>query len=142
MEFGGGLMTHDELRKLEKARRKTLWALASLHPGDPEASESLTVLDHLDNQQQNDTPSTDTPIGLKEVRNSVPVQNHRCGIDIVLEHDIPQPWTERFLQASIGSTRIADGLYATNWAKFLSRWEDEMRHLEAHRTARRDKKSD
>jgi hypothetical protein len=102
-------MAHDELRKLEKARRKTLWALTSLHPGDPEASESLTVLDHLDDLQQNDAPSTDTPIGLKEVRDSVPVQHHRCGIDIVLEHDIPQPWRERFLQVKRGHLGLVLG---------------------------------
>jgi hypothetical protein len=135
-------MTSDELRELERTRRKALWALASLHPGDPEASDRVAILDHLDDQQQSDTPSTDTPMGLKEVRDSVPVQHHRCGIDIVLEHDIPQPWRERFLQASIGSTRIADGLYATDWDKFLSSWEAEMRLLEAHRAARRNPKLD
>lgn len=46
-------MTHDELRELEKARRKALWALASLHPGNPEAFDHLAILDHLDNLQQN-----------------------------------------------------------------------------------------
>jgi hypothetical protein len=129
-------MTQHGLRQLEKTRRKALWALASLHPGAPQASAPLATLDHLDDQQQNDTPTTDTPLGLKEVRDSVPVQHHRCGIDIVLEHDIPQPWRERFLQASIGSTRIADGLYATNWDKFLTTWEQEMAHVHEHRGAR------
>lgn len=128
-------MTQHELRELEKTRRKALWALASLHPGDPEASAPLATLDHLGDQQQNDTPLTDTPLGLKEVRDSVPVQHHRCGIDIVLEHDIPQPWRERFLQASIGSTRIADGLYATDWDKFLTEWVREMQHVQNHRAA-------
>lgn len=102
-------MTSDELRELERTRRRALWALASLHPGDPEASDRLAILDHLDDQQQSETPSTDTPMGLKEVRDSVPVQHHRCGIDIVLEHDIPQPWRERFLQASIGSPGLRMG---------------------------------
>ena len=129
-------MTQDQLRNLERARRKALWALASLHLGDPEASDHLAILDHLNDQQQNDTPSTDTPLGLKQVRDSVLVQHHRCGIDIVLEHDIPQPWRERFLQASIGSTRITDGLYATDWDKFLATWEQEMAHVHEHRAAR------
>ncbi|MEE4083121.1 MULTISPECIES: hypothetical protein [Pseudomonas syringae group] len=128
-------MTQHELRELEKTRRKALWALASLHLGDPEASDHLAILDHLDDQQQSDTPSTDTPMGLKEVRDSVPVQHHRCGIDIVLEQDIPQPWRERFIQASIGSTRIADGLYATDWERFIDEWGREMQHLQNHRVA-------
>lgn len=128
-------MTHDELRELEKTRRKALWELASLHPGDPEASDRLAILDHLDDQQQNDTPSTDTSLSLKEVRDSVRVQHHRCGVDIVLEHDIPQPWRERFIQASIGSTRIADGLYATDWERFIDEWGREMQHLQNHRVA-------
>ena len=133
-------MTHDELRELEKARRKALWALASLHPDDPKASKPLTILDHLGVREQSSAPSIDTAIDLEEVRGFVHVLRHHSGIDIVLEYDIPQPWRERFLQASIGSTRIADGLYATDWDKFLSRWEDEMRHLDAHRVARRNSK--
>ena len=128
-------MTHDELRDLEKARRKALWALASLYPGDSGASEPLAILDHLDNQEQNDALSTDTSLALMDVRDSVPVRHHHCGIDIVLEHDIPQPWRERFLQASIGSTRIADGLYATDWERFLDEWEREMQLLHNHRVA-------
>lgn len=82
-------MTHDELRELEKARRKALWALASLDPGDSGESEPLAILDHLDNQEQNDTLSTDTSLALMDVRNSVPVRHHHCGIDIVLE-PVPQ----------------------------------------------------
>ncbi len=43
-------MTLNKLRELEKARRKALWALASLYPGDPEAFAHLAILDHLDGQ--------------------------------------------------------------------------------------------
>jgi len=134
-------MTHDELRKLECARRRALWVLASLRPGDPEASSVLVVLDALDAQERHLTASTAEQLGLKEVRDSVPVQHHHC-IDIIFEHDIPQPWRERFLQASVGSTRISDGPYATDWHKFLSGWEAEMRHLEAHRATRHELKLD
>lgn len=49
-------MTHDELRQLEGARRRTLWALACLRPGDPTASDLLAILDDLDDQERNDTP--------------------------------------------------------------------------------------
>lgn len=130
-------VTLDELRKLEHTRRRALWEVARFHPGDPKAAEALGILDDLDDQELSGTPSMGESPELNEVRNSVPVHHHHCGIDIVLERDIPQPWRERFLQASIGSTRIPDGPYATDWDKFLARWEAEIRHLELHRAARR-----
>ncbi|MDY0937995.1 hypothetical protein [Pseudomonas viridiflava] len=128
-------MTSDELRALESTRRRALWELASFSPSDPKASRLLIILDDLEHQELQSAYSTDKPLELKEVRDSVPVQHH-CSIDIIFEHDIPQPWRERFLQASVGSTRTPEGPYAGDWKKFLSMWEAEMRHLEAHRAAR------
>lgn len=128
-------MTHDELRQLEGARRRALWALASLRLGDPKASYLLGILDDLDDQERNDTPCSDKPRELIEVRNSVSMMRHNSGIDIILERTIPQPWRERFLQASIGSTRIPEGPYAADWDKFLTEWEREMQHLKNHRAA-------
>lgn len=130
-------VTHDELRKLEHTRRRALWEIARFHPDDPKAADALAILDHLDDQERSGTPSTGEPLELSKVRDTVPVQHHHCGIDIILERDIPQPWRERFLQASIGSTRIPDGPYATDWDKFLAGWEAEMRHLEQHRAVRK-----
>ena len=135
-------MTHDELRQLEGARRRTLWALACLRPGDPTASDLLAILDDLDDQERNDTPSSDKPLDLIQVRNSVSVMRHNSGINIILEQTIPQPWRERFHQASIGSTRLVDGHYAADWDKFLASWEAEMRYLEQHRAARNKSKKD
>lgn len=129
-------MTNEEVRELEAARRKALWVLASLLPGDPKASEALAILDDLDHQERNVTVPPDTPLELVEARDSVPVNRHHSGIDIVLELSIPQPWRERFLQASKGSTRLPDGLYATYWQKFLVEWMSEMTHLEKHRASR------
>lgn len=126
-------MTCDLLRERERTRRRVLWALASLRPGDPTASELLTILNDLDDQERNDYPCSDKPLELIEVRNSVSVIPHNSGIDIILEQTIPQPWRERFLQASIGSTRVTDGPYAIDWKKFLSEWEREMQHLQNHR---------
>ncbi|QCY14992.1 MULTISPECIES: hypothetical protein [Pseudomonas] len=128
-------MTHDELWQLEPTRRKALWVLASLPPVDPKASNTLNILDGLDDQERNGMPPTDWPLELVEARDSVPVERHHSGIDIVLELNIPQPWRERFIQASIGSTLLIDGLYATDWKQFLAEWEAEMRHLEAHSAA-------
>lgn len=132
-------MTCDLLRERERTRRKVLWALTCLRPGDPTASDLLAILDDLDDlddQEGNGASSLDKPLDLDEVRNSVPVHHHHCGIDIVLELTIPQPWRERFRQASIGSTRLPEAPYASDWDKFLARWKAEMRHLEQHRAAR------
>lgn len=128
-------MTCDLLRERERTRRRVLWALACLRPGDPNASDLLAILDDLDDQERNDTPCSDKPLELIEVRNSVSVMRHNSGIDIILEQAIPQPWRERFLQASIGSTRVPDGPYAADWDKFLVCWETEMQLLETHRAA-------
>lgn len=129
-------IAQDELRKIEGARRRALWALASLSPGDPKASQPLAILDYLDAQEQSSTPSTHTPLALRDVHDSVSVQHHHSGIDIVLEHDIPQPWRERFQQASVGSTQLPEGPYALDWKNFLVEWEREMQHLQHHRYAR------
>lgn len=87
-------------------------------------------------QERNNTLCSDKPLELTEVRNSVSVMRHNSGVDIILERTIPQPWRERFHQASIGSTRLVDGPYAADWNIFLASWEAEVRHLEQHRAAR------
>ena len=132
---GRAEMTEDELREVETARRKAIWALASIRPGDPNALPQLSILDNLDSQERNSAPSMDNPLELKKVRESVPVKPHHSGMNIVLELDIPQPWRERFRQASTGSTRLMDGLFAADWDKFLNEWETEMLHLQSHRGA-------
>ncbi|MDY0937998.1 hypothetical protein [Pseudomonas viridiflava] len=131
-------MTRNDLRKLESGRRRALWALASVPPGDPNALVRLAVLDDVDLQELNSASSTGKPLELHAVRDAVPIKRHHSGIDIILELDIPEPWRERFFQASIGSTRLPDGPYARDWEKFMGEWESEMRHLALHRAARRD----
>jgi hypothetical protein len=135
-------MICDLFRERERTRRRVLWALATLHPGDSNASDLLAILDDLDDQERNDTPCSDKPLELIEVRNSISVMRHNSGIDIILEQTIPQLWRERFHQASIGSTKLVDGPYAADWDKFLASWEAEMRHLEQHRAARNKSKKD
>ena len=128
-------MTSDELRALESTRRRALWELASFSPGDPKASRLLIILDDLDHQECHSASFTEKPLELNAVRDSVPIKHHHSGIDIVLERDIPEPWRERFLQASIGSTRFREGPYARDWEKFLVEWELEMQHLHNHSDA-------
>jgi len=128
-------MPDDELRELEAKRRKALWMLANISPGDSKAFDALSILDYLELQERKDTPHTDEALELNRVRDYVTVQHHHSGIDIILEQTIPQPWRERFNQANIGSTRLVDGPYAADWYKFLACWETEMQHLSAHRAA-------
>ena len=128
-------MREDELRELEAKRRKALWMLANMSPGDSKAFDLLSILDDLELQERKDSPHTDKALELKEVQDCVTMQHHHSGINIILEWTIPQPWRERFLQASIGSTRIVDGPYAKDWNSFLLEWEREMQHLLEHRAA-------
>ena len=130
-------MTHDEeLRHRELARRKALWALAPILPGDPRALDVLDVLDDIDLHERDDASMPAQTLSVEQLRNSIPTEPHPIGCRIVREANIPQPWRERFLRASLGSTRVVSGPYAHDWQKFLDDWEHEMLHLQKHRAAR------
>ncbi|SDO93616.1 hypothetical protein [Pseudomonas poae] len=128
---------NDDLRTRESARRKALWTLSHLIPGDPKAAAILDVLDGIEDQERVDLNRSHPGLDIDAVRKAVLIERHSSGISIVREAGIPQPWRERFLQASTGSTRLVDGPYAYDWDKFLTQWQAEMRHLYAHRAARR-----
>ena len=130
-------MADDDLRTREAVRRKALWTLSHLMPGDPKAAAILDVLDDIDDQERVDLNRIHPSLDIDAVRKAVLIERHSSGISIVREAGIPQPWRERFLQASIGSTRLVDGLYAHDWEKFLTKWQAEMQHLDAHMSARR-----
>jgi hypothetical protein len=125
-----------ELRHRETERRKALWTLAHILPGDVRALDALEVLDDIEQQERFDTPSMEQPLSVEEVLRFVPTESHPIGCRIVRESSIPQPWRERFLRASVGSTRVPEGPYERDWDKFLVEWQNEMRHLEKHRAAR------
>lgn len=49
----------DDLRTRESVRRKALWTLSHLMPGDPKAAAILDVLDNIEDQERVDLkPST------------------------------------------------------------------------------------
>lgn len=128
-------MTSDnDLHIHETARRKALWALASLNLGDPQADAVLRVLDDLEHKELA-YPTLQEALSAEEVLNLVPAHPHPVGMAIVRDEDIPQPWRERFGCASRGSTRVAEGAYLHDWLKFLLKWQQEMTHLERHREA-------
>ncbi|MEE3923523.1 hypothetical protein [Pseudomonas viridiflava] len=126
----------DDLRTRESVRRKALWTLSHLVPGDPQAGAILNVLDDIENKERVDLNQSHPHRDIDAVRKAVLIERHSSGVNIVDEASIPQPWRERFLQASIGSTRLTVGPYAHDGEKFLALWQVEMRHLDAHRSAR------
>lgn len=126
----------DDLRSRESVRRKALWTLSHLIPGDPKAAAIVDVLDDIEGKEPVDLNHSHPSLDLDAACKAVQIERHSSGINIVRETSIPQPWRERFLQASIGSTRLVDGSYAHDWDKLLTQWQLEMRHLCAHRFAR------
>lgn len=125
-------MDEDKLKDREALRRQALWTLAHLTPGDPAAVAVIKVLDDLDEREL--LAGLPMPT-LDEVRDAVVPESRPTGFSIVRESNIPQPWRERFLRASLGSTPVADGPYDHDWKKFLQGWEAEIRHLAHHRAA-------
>lgn len=119
-----------DLREREKLRRKALWTLSMLQPGDPEAKPVADVLDGIDRRGTSDEGGS-----VDELDTVVMTELRAHGLQIVREASIPQPWRERFLQASVGSTRHADGPYLHDFQKFIVMWKQEMEHLQAHRIA-------
>jgi len=130
-------MSHgEELRHRELSRRKALRELASISPGDPKALDILDVLDDIEQRDRHDTSMQAMALGVEQLRGPIPTEPHPIGCRIVREECIPQPWRERFLCASVGSTRVPEGPYAHDWDRFLDEWQDEMRLLAKHRAAR------
>ncbi|MDZ4300183.1 MAG: hypothetical protein U1C13_00845 [Pseudomonas sp.] len=129
----------DDPRTRESVRRKALWTLSHLMPGDPKAAAILDVLDDIEDQERIDLNRSHPGLDIDAVRKAAQIERHSSNINIVNEASIPEPWRERFLQASIGSTRLVDGPYAHDWKKFLTQWQAEMKHLDAHMSARRER---
>ena len=126
----------NDIHKRETQRRRVLWRLAGLQPGDHGALELLQALDEIDQAEHGDASLLTKILDVEEVPFQVPVEPHASTIDIVRAEDIPQPWRSRFLAASIGSTRVTEGFYAHDWHSFVRKWKAEMRHLAKHRSAR------
>jgi hypothetical protein len=127
----------DDLRTRESLRRKALWTLSHLVPGDPKAAAILDVLADIEAHELVGQNRNQPVLDIDATRKAALIERHSSGVSLVREASIPQPWRERFLQASIGSTRLITGPYAHDWEKFLTEWQAEMKHLDAHMSARR-----
>lgn len=127
----------DDLRARESLRRKAFWTLSHLVPGDPKAAAILDVLADIEAHELIGQNRNQPVLDINVARKAALIERHSSGVSLVREASIPQPWRERFLQASIGSTRLITGPYAHDWEKFLTEWQAEMKHLDAHMSARR-----
>ncbi|MCE0963281.1 MULTISPECIES: hypothetical protein [Pseudomonas] len=127
-------MTIDyRLRSLEIARRRALWALADLQPGDARAEKVLTELNEVEQGLQG-VVSGDQ-LSAQELVDVVTTKLHN-GVQLIAEDSIPEPWLQRFQAASVGSTRLAEGPYLRDFEKFVAVWHQELEHLNAHRSKR------
>ena len=127
-------MTIDHrLRALEIARRRALWALADLQPGDARAEKVLAELDEVEQALQNVVGSDQ--LSAQELVNVITKKIH-SGVQLVVEDSIPEPWLQRFRAASVGSTRLAEGPYLRDLEKFVAMWYQELEHVSAHRRKR------
>lgn len=127
-------MTIDHrLRSLETARRRALWALADLQPGDARAEKVLAELEEVDQALQGVVG--DDQLTAQELVDVITTKLHN-GVQLVVEDSIPEPWLQRFQAASVGSTRLAEGPYLRDFKKFVEVWHQELEHLSAHRSKR------
>lgn len=127
-------MTIDHrLRSLEIARRRALWALADLQPGDARAEKVLAELDEVDLALQGVMGGDQ--LSAQGLVDLIATRLHN-GVQLVVEDSIPEPWLQRFQAASVGSTRLAEGPYLRDFEKFVAVWHQELEHLSAHRSKR------
>ena len=122
----------NKLESREKARRRALWKLQALKPGDPKAAEWVLMLNEVEFLERSEPIGDGCTLTIAQLHTLVPVIDLR-GVSIVLDDNIPEPWRERFGQASMGSTRLPEGSYSHDWLRFLRLWEQEMNLLQQHR---------
>ena len=132
-EYSASKLVWCRLWERERDRREALWKLQSIEPGQPEALIFLEVLDRIDLDDDQDPIGNAGAATPSDLAGMVPIIKEQGRIDYVSDDDIPEPWRERFNQASTGSTRSLDGAYAGDWLKFLRWWQLEMERLRKHR---------
>ncbi|WP_460110411.1 hypothetical protein [Pseudomonas sp. S3_H04] len=94
----------------------------------------MSMLDEIAHQDEADRLLRDVA-KLEDLRDLVVIEPRSSGLQIVREGSIPEPWRERFLQASIGSTRVETGPFLNDFEKFINLWKQENQRLEAYRSA-------
>nr|WP_269812382.1 hypothetical protein [Pseudomonas monteilii] len=121
------------MRSLEIARRRALWVLADLQPGDARAEKVLAELDEVEVGLRGIVSGDE--LSAQELVDVVTTKLHN-GVQLIAEDSIPEPWLQRFQAACVGSTRLAEGPYLRDFEKFVAVWHQELEHLRAHRSKR------
>lgn len=117
----------ENLQVRERARREALWSLEDPTPG--RRDQALKTLKLIEGQDRRSPIGDGAALTTRDLRKSVKiVPASGTTIAHVVESEIPQPWRERFQQASVGSTRQSqDTAYAHDWFKFLDMWDKERK---------------
>lgn len=73
----------DDIRTRESFRRKALWTLSHLMPGDPKAAPILDVFDGIEDQEDVELNRHRPSLDIDVARKAVLIERHRSGIRIV-----------------------------------------------------------
>lgn len=117
----------------EQERRRALWQLAELVPGDQSARAILERLDELE-RLDHEVPLSACHLDHAELVR-LPREAHPVGCWIIRDADIPEPWRSRFAVALGPAARVQAGFYWHDWTEFLEAWERDVAHVEQHRLA-------
>ena len=123
------------LHDRERDRRDAIWRLELIEPGSKAAEPFLELLSAIRDADETDPIGEAFAMGIDEVFEIVPVTSVPGWIDYIACDDIPEPWCERFSQASTGSTATIRGSYAYDWEKFVRYWKVEMEMIRKHQEA-------
>lgn len=121
----------------EQERRDNIWRLELIEPGSKTAEPFLESLSEIGCADEIDPMGEAYALSIDEVFELVPITSVPGSIDYVGYDDIPEPWCERFLQASAGSTATIRGSYAGDWKKFVRLWKAEVEMITKHQLALR-----
>lgn len=134
-EFDEFRVVWRRLHDRERDRRDAIWRLELIQPGSKAAEPFLELLSAIRDADETDPIGEAFAMGIDEVFEIVPVTSVPGWIDYIACDDIPEPWCERFSQASTGSTATIRGSYAYDWEKFVRYWKVEMEMIRKHQEA-------
>lgn len=135
-EFDAFRVAWRRLHDRERDRRDAIWRLEAMTPGSKTTEPFLETLAAIAELDESDPIGEAFAMGIDEVFEIVPVTSVPGWIDYIACDDIPEPWSERFSQASTGSTATIRGNYAKDWEKFVRCWKVEMSMIAKHELAR------
>ena len=72
------MISYEELRHRETERRKALWTLANILPGDLKALHALDVLDEIEQRERLDSASIGQPLSIEAVQRLVRIELSRA----------------------------------------------------------------